>query len=107
MGILPNCRRNPMTYLIGLQCLSTSPYHYNTTQHLLEAKRNKEEIRKIANHLTYGLWPFLKIFNLGHINLCQWFGNSFKLKRIPFASKKPKSNQRKIKNLVTCDNGHM
>jgi nitrate reductase NapE component len=38
----------------------------------MDAKTNKEENRKNTNHLTYGLWPFLKIFNLGHFGLCQW-----------------------------------
>ena len=53
------------------------------------------------------LWPLLQIFNLGHFELCQWFGSVTKLIRITFESNKHKSNQRKYQNQVTCDNGHM
>ena len=87
-----------------LNCLTSSlnPHH----DHLRSKRGAKKKKRENAKTPHMGLWPFLKILNLGHINLCQWFENIFKLKRILFVSKKPKSNQRKIQNLATCDNGH-
>jgi hypothetical protein len=56
------------------------------------------------------MWAYshiCKSWPMPFFTLAKWFGNITKPKIMTFESKKLKTKQNKIKNLVTCDNGHM
>ena len=68
----------------------------------IEAKKKNRKIQ-IITHMC--LWPFLPNQNLGQFDLCQWLGNVTKHIRTTFESKKLKSKQNRMQNLLTYDNG--
>jgi hypothetical protein len=48
------------------------------------------------------LWPFLQIFELGLLELFQWFGNVPKLIRITFDSRENQINKRERREMKKC-----
>jgi hypothetical protein len=48
------------------------------------------------------LWPFLQIFELGLLELIQWFGNVPKLIRITFDSRENQINKRERREMKKC-----